>query len=273
MTPRELPRAVARQLSEHGIDDAAFEAELLVRHAACLSRERFYAGAPGDLAPLDSLVERRLNREPLAYIVGKREFYGREFLVTRDVLVPRPESELLVELALRETRSPGAIVADIGTGSGCLAVSIALAREDDGPTIATDVSTPALAIARANDAAQAAGVQFIRADLAFAIGHIDVLVANLPYVPTATIEALEPEVRDWEPRAALDGGPDGLDAIRLLVADCGMRLRPSFIALECDPVQAPAIALALQCSGASDVVVHRDLAGRDRVVTGRWETR
>jgi release factor glutamine methyltransferase len=268
---REAARALAGRLSAAGTGDATLEAEVIVRTAAGLSREQFYAGGCGDLSTLPELVERRLAREPLAYITGSREFYGNSFAVGPDVLIPRPESELLVELALqRLTERPRGRVLDVGTGSGCIACSVALHRQDGGRTIACDISEGALRLARQNATKLQAPIDLMRSDLAAAVGGAEVVVANLPYVASGVIGTLAPEVRDWEPTLALDGGCDGLLLVRQLIADCATRLRPGFLALEIDPAQATAVASALGEGGATGVRIHRDLANRDRVVSAQW---
>ena len=270
-TPREAARALAGRLSEAGIEDATLEAEVIVRTAARLSRVQLYAGACGNLSALPELVERRLAHEPLAYITGTREFYGHEFTVGPGVLIPRPESEILVDLALAEIeRAPGSRVLDVGTGSGCIACSIALGRRDGGRTSACDVSLAVLQAGRGNATALGAVVDFFRSDLASATGGADIVVANLPYIPTRTIDGLAPEVRDWEPALALDGGCEGIELVGRLIADCATRLRPWFLALEIDPAQAPRVTVMLGEGGAVDICTHRDLTGRERIVSARW---
>ncbi len=262
-----------------GIEDPAIEAELLVRHAANLSRVEYFRGEP--IPPerehaIDDAVQRRLAREPNAYITGSQEFFGRQFTVGPAVLIPRPETEMLVDLALTEPLAPGAVVADIGTGSGCIAVSIAVERAALR-VIGVDVSASALCIARRNAAANFAPVSFVRGNVSQALARADVILANLPYIPSADIATLQPEVREWEPRQALDGGPDGLDLIRELVLDCATRLHPRLLAMEVGAGQADAVAAMLRV-GLSDtptpqpatVSVLRDFAGIPRVVLARW---
>ncbi len=274
MTPREAARALACRLAAANIDHPELEAEVLVRTATGLTREQFYAGQPGDLTALPALGDRRLAREPLAYITRTREFYGHEFAIDRGALVPRQESELLVDMAVQATRShPGALVVDVGTGSGCIATSVALARTDGGPTVGIESSAAALSLARRNADQLGADVGLVRSDLATAISRADVLVANLPYIPREIIATLDPEVREWEPRTALDGGPDGLTLIRRIVDDCGRRLHPGLLALECDPFQVPELARMMNDAGGTDIDVHRDLAGNERVVSCRWDVR
>lgn len=273
MIARAFARDIALRLSAAGVPDAAFEAELIAREAGGLARAQYFAGAiltAREREQALSLLQRRLQGEPAAYISGRREFHGWPFAVGPGVLVPRPETELLVDLALEELEeAPGALVADIGTGSGCIAVAVALERAP-GPTIALDLSPEALSIARHNALQLGAHVDFVGGNLAAPLGRADILLANLPYIPTDEIAGLQPEVRDWEPRGALDGGADGLALICQLVEDCAMRLRPRFLALEVGSGQALAVASLLAGHGAVDIATHGDLAGVERVVSAQW---
>ncbi|MFH1141590.1 MAG: peptide chain release factor N(5)-glutamine methyltransferase, partial [Chloroflexota bacterium] len=215
-------------LTRGGVGEAPLETELLLGFVLGLERSMLYASLEEAVPEsaqqtLDSLVQRRLDREPLAYILGKREFFGLEFQVCPGVFIPRPETETLVEQAvlLVNARFPGGelLLADIGTGSGALAVSLAKALPSTS-LYATDISETALATARANAAAH--GVQdrtaFLRGDLMEPLpGPVDVVVANLPYVRRERIPCLEPEISRYEPQEALDGGPDGLDLVRRLL--------------------------------------------------------
>lgn len=272
MKLRELAAGAVPQLLAAGVPDASFEAEYLARAVAGVGRAAYFAGREATIetqARFGMVLKRRLAREPAPYITGVREFFGRSFTVGPGVLVPRPETELLVEVALAELeRDPRAVVADIGTGSGCVAVS--LAAERPGAFVAAvDVSAVALAFARRNACCHRRRLHFLRGDLAAPLARADVVLANLPYIPSAEIDALEPEVSRWEPRVALDGGPDGLALIRRLVADCGARLRPSLLALEVGYAQA-AEAARLACAAGARVEVLPDLTGVDRVVCARW---
>jgi release factor glutamine methyltransferase len=271
---RAAAAEAAIRLAAAGVnqDEAKFEAEVLVREAAGLTRTKYFTGADidGDAAQtLERWVERRTAREPTPYITGHREFYGREFAVGPGVLVPRPETELLVELALAELQAePGLVVAEAGTGSGAVAVSIAAERP--GVTVlATDVSRDALGFAHVNALRWAAGTSVFLGDLLSAVRAADVVVANLPYIPTWEIEALEPEVSKWEPRIALDGGEDGFALIRRLVQDCAARVRPRLLALEVGYGQAEAVGAIVRAFGPEPWFV-RDLAGIDRIVCARW---
>jgi release factor glutamine methyltransferase len=222
-----------------------------------------------------ALVGRRAERVPLAYVLGEREFYGREVAVSPDVLVPRPETELLVELALEflRERPLAGWVADVGTGSGALAVT--LAAERPGPrVVATDCSPAALAVAGANAARHgvAGRVHFVCADvLAGVVGPLDVIVANLPYIPSGAIDGLMPEVAQYEPRLALDGGPDGLALNRRLLEQARTRLAPGgLLLLEMGYDQGAALrAEAARLLPGADAAIVKDLAGHDRVVRAR----
>ncbi|MBI5947187.1 MAG: peptide chain release factor N(5)-glutamine methyltransferase [Chloroflexi bacterium] len=274
MNPREAAQEAALKLAAAGVPEARFEAEVLVRHVSSLSRAQFFA-ARGEMerpAELDAAVARRAAREPGAYITGTREFYGLPFHVGPGVLVPRPETELLVDLGIEAARNiQEPVIVDVGTGSGCIAVALAATLGRPGATVvATDLSAAALAIARRNRDMIGAPVHFVRASLAGAMARADVILANLPYIPSGEIDALEPEVSRWEPRVALDGGADGLGLIRRLIADCSTRLRPRLLALEVGFGQADAVAALAREAGAT-VDLARDLAGIDRVVCARWE--
>lgn len=273
MNLRDAARAVRQRLEHAGVPDADIEAELLAREAAGgLDRVRYFAGfeANGEvLLKLDKLVARRLWREPFAYITGTRDFYGLEFGVNSAVLIPRPESEMLVELALEYLRSrPAAWAADIGTGSGCLAVSIEMHRSEKGLTSACDLSASAVVVASANAAKHGASLHCFRANLSTAIRRVDLVVANLPYIPSGDVDALEPELRDWEPRLALDGGESGTALIEELLNDCAMRVHPELVLLECGMGQASSIAEHAHQLGF-ETEIFQDLARIDRVVACR----
>lgn len=272
MNAREAATEASRRLAAAGIDDARFEAELMAREAAGISRAAYFAGSAlsaEDAGRFEEWVERRTHREPAAYITGHREFYGRDFGVGQGVLIPRPETELLVELGLEElARDPLAVVVEAGTGSGAVAVSIA-AERPVARVLATEISTDALRFAAANAARHAPWLPLIQGDLLSAVARADVVLANLPYIPAWEIEALEPEVSRWEPRVALDGGSDGYDLIRQLIEDCAQRLRPRLLALEVGFGQAADVAAILTSNGVASWPV-KDLSGIDRVVCARW---
>jgi len=263
-------------LARAGVPEARADAEVLCAHAFGTTRAGLVAGARDDApaparAALDALVARRLAREPVHHLVGVREFWSLPFAVDARVLVPRPETELVVETALAV--APGAPrIVDVGTGSG--AIAVALARElPDAAVWAIDRSRDALAVACGNVARHAPRVVLLAGDLTTAVGtaSVDLVAANLPYVPDGDVAGLAPEVRDHEPRAALAGGPDGLALVRALVADAPRVLAPrGWLVLELGAGQAPAVVDA--CSGIGwfdDVRVVRDVAGIERVVAAR----
>lgn len=257
-------------LAAAGVDSPRLDAELLLAEATGWERARLAAepeaGVPAAAARrFGEMVRRRLRREPVAYILGRKGFRQIELAVDRRVLVPRPETELLVELAL-ELRPRR--VLDMGTGSG--AVALAIADELPGcELLATDTSDAALEVARANAASLglAERVEFHATMLPPAPPRLDLVVANLPYVAEADWGGLEPEVTEWEPREALLGGPDGLDVIRAAVA-VAATVAPS-LALEVGAGQASAVSELLFAAGFATVETRPDLAGIPRVVWGK----
>jgi release factor glutamine methyltransferase len=270
-------RDATASLRAAGVPAADLDALLLLAEVTGLGKAAVLAHPERTLASDEAsryaaLVARRAGREPLAYVLGRREFYGRDFVVTPAVLVPRPETELLVELALEFLRDPHLAdhwPMDIGTGSGALAVT--LAAERGARLLATDRSAAALAVARANAARHgvAERVYLLCADLMEGIvGPLALVVANLPYIPTTTFNTLAPEVAAHEPRLALDGGPDGLALIWRLLDQARTRLTPGgVLLLEIGADQGGAVrAAAAQYLPGADVAVIQDLAGWDRVV-------
>jgi len=275
-----------------GIETARLDAECLLAHVLGLPRwrlavERKRRLTPEQFARYLAWLHRREGREPLAYLLGTREFWSLSLAVSPGVLVPRPETETLVEAALAAIRgaatrstAPGPlspVIVDLCTGSG--AVAIALARELPGARVyATDISRRALRIARANAEAHgvAARISFLRGDLWRALdgrgpgGGADLVVSNPPYIPSGAIPELMPEVQ-WEPQQALDGGPDGLRFHRAIVAGAPREIRPGgFLLLEIGADQAESVTRLLEESGGFEAIrVLRDLAGRDRVVAAR----
>jgi len=264
-------------LREAGVDTAALDAEVLLAEALGADRTALYRAPEHRLTPAERerfvfLVRERARRVPVAYLTGRKEFMGLEFAVTPDVLIPRPETELLVELALEHLRGrPAPLAVDVGTGSGAVAVSLAV-LDPRVRVRATDVSAAALAVARTNAARHGVSgrVTFLQGDLLDAVPEddlrrADLLTANLPYVPAGEIDGLPPEVRA-APRLALDGGPDGLDFYRRLVPRAAALLPPgALVLLEIAPFQAAAVRALFKPADWSAVTVHRDLAGRERV--------
>lgn len=276
----DLIRAAAARLAEHGYDTPRLDAEVLLRHVLGIDRTRLFVRLREPVeaeqaAAFQALVMRRIVGEPVAYLTGVREFMGLPFVVGPGVLVPRPETELLVGWALGwlADRS-GSTVADIGAGSGAIAVSIAhgtpAARV--GRILAADVSAAALGYARRNAAAHAPGrVRLVRGDLVgwCGGGRIDLLLANLPYLTPAQL-AGNRDLRA-EPALALVSGADGLDAIRRLAADLPRVLAGNGAAvIELDPRQAPSVAgLVAGVLPGARVEIGRDLAGWDRFVVAQ----
>ncbi|MEX0801321.1 MAG: peptide chain release factor N(5)-glutamine methyltransferase [Dehalococcoidia bacterium] len=275
-TIRQTLRDAADALAAIGSDEATLEAELLLAHALHTDRAHLYQRLAEDLAEeaaraFDALLARRLVREPTAYILGRREFYGLELEVIPAAIIPRPDTETLVDLVLDFARGRGAVsIADVGTGSGAIAIALAV-NLPQAEITAIDVSPDALALARRN--AQRHGVaeriRFLEGDLLAPLdGRADVIAANLPYVPSAELQAGPPEIREHEPRLGLDGGPDGLRLIERLVRQTPARLRPGgALFAEIGDTQGPAVlALARAAFPAARAEVARDLAGLDRVL-------
>ena len=275
-----VARALAdaeRRLTAAGVPEPRLDARILVGHALGLSAASLLSHpdrriSAAESAAIETLLARRQAREPLAYIVGHREFYGLDLLVDERVLVPRPETELLVEEALRLTANVTAPrFADVGTGSGAIAVALAASRPT-ATVAAIDVSDDSLAVARDNARRHGVGdrIGFLRGDLLSPLGAsdtFDAILANLPYVAARDVDAAQPEVRR-EPRLALDGGPDGLDVYRRLLRQAPPHLRPNGALLfEIAADQGPAAAaLARAAFPAARVEVRRDYAGLDRFV-------
>jgi release factor glutamine methyltransferase len=264
---------------------AGLDARLLAAKALGWSVERLLAHSDAPLegaalAAFNAFVERRLSGECAAYIIGTKDFRYLTLAVNESVLVPRPETELLVEAALRlcgggnarggergGERGDGKRVLDICTGSG--AVALALKYEEPSLVVtASDVSLPALDVARAN-AAAGLDVDFVHSDLFERVtGAFDVILGNPPYVPSAAIAGLSPEVRR-EPRLALDGGPDGLALVRRIVEQAPSHLAPGgSLLLEADSRQMPAISVMMRDAGFVHISIHKDLAALDRVIEG-----
>ena len=269
--------AGCRLLAAAGIDNARLDAEVLLAHACGTSRAALIAGAAN--ANTDTterfrvMIERRASREPLAYIIGRKEFFSLDFEVTPSVLIPRPETETLVEAALRflATR-PEPRILDIGTGSGAIAIAIA-ANAPEVRIKATDISKEALEVARRNAIRHRCEdrIEFIAADL-FPDGHshFDLIVSNPPYVAEADLDILEPEIRLHEPRQALTAGDDGLDFYRRIATDCRSRLNSDgAVMVEIGAGQASAVEALFQRAGFSNIDAVRDLAGIDRVIRAR----
>jgi release factor glutamine methyltransferase len=259
-------RAATSTLAATGVDAPRLDAELLLAEVLGVDRSRLVLDASEPLgadavAGFDGLVARRAAREPVAYILGRKPFRSIELAVDPRVLIPRPETELLVEVGLE--LAGGARVADVGTGSGAVALALAAERPDLS-VVGIDVSEDAVALARANASRLGLAVEFVCADLLDDPNRYDAVLANLPYV--AADSSLAPEIALYEPAGALFAGPDGLDVIRRLVAVLDS---VPLVALEIGSDQAAAVTALLRGAGFESVDVLRDLAGHDRVVVGR----
>ncbi len=283
-------------LTQAGCDTARLDAELLLAHCLNVDRSWLYAHHRDDLdlskeQLFQALVLRRRRREPLAYIVGHKAFFGRVFRVTPDVLIPRPDTEILVALALDILKKPNSLpdpskegalsspfqrtrgvypILDIGTGCGCIAISLAC----QGPAvqvIATDISKAALKIARDNARRHqvAPRITFVQADLLAGLsGLFDMILSNPPYIAAAEMRALAPEVRNYEPALALTDGDDGLQAIKRIVTTARQCLSPGgSLLIEIGADQGPSIlSFAQRMWPEAQCRIEPDLAGRDRVL-------
>ena len=270
-----MRRAVSARLRTAGVDTPALDANVLIGHVLGIAPEQVVLRTDAelgheDLRAIEAAAQRRERREPVAYITGTKAFHRLEISVNRDVLIPRPETELLVEVGLDLwDASPGVRAVDVGTGSG--AIALALADERPGRwVVGTDCSPAALQVAAGN-AKRLRLADQVRLCLADGAAGVDlrgaVVLANLPYISSAELPTLQPEISRWEPRAAVIAGTDGLDAIRKVIAQAG-RGKARAAAFEIGLGQAESVAALLIRAGFERTAVHRDLAGHPRVVTG-----
>ncbi|MEA2271072.1 MAG: release factor glutamine methyltransferase [Solirubrobacteraceae bacterium] len=266
---REALDSAVVALSAAGVDTPRLDAEVMLAHVLGVDRARLVierdrpVEGPAVQAFQSAVRRRSAGREPVAYITGTKGFRHLDLDVDARVLIPRPETEGLVEAAL--TLPAGARVADVGTGSG----AVALALKDERPdldVVATDASADALAVARANAARLGLDVTFVEADLLAGVGPVDAVVSNPPYVEDGA--ALAPEITRHEPPGALYAGADGLDVIRRLAAQAGAS-PARFLALEIGAGQAAAVADVAREAGFAEVAVEPDLAGIERIVVAR----
>ena len=274
MTLRQALRWARKVLANHNIEDSRLESELLLRHVLGVSQVRLYQDLDRQLgakegADFEQLVRRRLGGEPIAYITGHREFYGADFYIDRHVLIPRPESELLVERALKHAqRYSASTIADIGTGSGAIAISLALGLPQ-AKIYAIDISAPALEVARLN--CQKYGVAgricLLQGDMLDPLPEpVDLIIANLPYV--RELEVSQMGLASFEPRLALNGGRDGLEEIRRLCRGVSDKLQPrGCLLLEIGEGQGETVTSFLRrLFPSAKIEITPDLSGIDRVV-------
>ena len=282
MTVLEVIKKSSEFLAKKGVDSARLQTELLLAHLLKLPRMKLYLNfertlSPTELDALRALVMRRSQREPLQHIIGSTSFCGLEMLVNKHVLAPRPETELLAELGwqfLSTINSQSPTCLDFGTGSGCIAIAIA-AKCPTARIVAVDVSVDAIAIAKQN-AANSGVIDRIefRCGDGFATlngdDKFDLIVSNPPYIASEEIAALEPEVRDFDPRNALDGGRDGLDFYRRLAAEAGIFLKPrGKIIIEFGDDQAKGISDIFTADRWTVESIHQDYTKRERMLMAR----
>jgi len=270
-TAAQAMAAAAARLRAAGVDDPARDARVLLAHAARIEAARVTLIAPEDLEPeiaerYEQLISLRAIRVPVSHLVGEREFYGRRFKVSGDVLDPRPETETLIEAALAD---PFSRVLDLGVGSGCILVTL-LAERSEATGLGVDISEAACLQASANAVLHRvqARAEIEQSDwFSNVAGRFDLIVSNPPYIAAGEMAGLADEVRRHEPALALTDGGDGLGAYRAIAAHVVAHLEPGGrLLVEIGPTQAEAVAAILTAVGLSDTGVVQDLDGRDRVV-------
>ena len=270
--------AATQTLRAAGVNDPARDARVLLAHALGIDRSRLTLALPDEVAQeaeavFAASINARTARQPVAQIIGKRAFYGRDFYVTSDVLDPRPDTERLVETALDH---PFDTVVDLGCGSGCILLTL-LAERPLATGQGVDISAPALGVAQKNASQlaltdRAAFVEGSWFDPLAKAEPVDLIVSNPPYISEAEMRALAPELRDWEPHVALTPGGDGLAAFRIIVAQAPDFLRPKGrLIVEIGATQGRAVSGLFESAGFQSVRVVQDLTGHDRVVTGFWQ--
>jgi release factor glutamine methyltransferase len=268
-------------LRNAGIDSAQIDAEALLRHVLGIEKAQLYSALDDPLSAghrlrFQEMLERRMRREPVAYITGRKEFWSLDFVVTPEVLIPRPETELLVEVALLRLKSAASgtsNILDLGTGSGIIAVCLAKERREANIS-AVDISSSALEVARINSRRHGVSerIRLIHGDLFAVLGEkkrlFDLIVSNPPYIRTGELSLLAPEISQWEPMTALDGGQDGIEYYRRIIGEADEYLAPgSSLVLEIGADMAPVITeLCSRSGGYGPASVYQDYAGKDRVI-------
>lgn len=277
VTLKELTRVLLTRLRESHIDNASLDIRLLVQKATGWDRTEQILNEGAVLekhqsAALEEFVARRISGEPIDHILGSRAFYGRDFIVTKDVLSPRPETEGLVDEALafiKDIQSPN--ILDLGTGSGAIILTL-LSERSDAKGVAVDLSEAALTIARQNadKLGVAERVTFVKGSWFEPVtGPFDMIVSNPPYITDAAMEALMPEVKNFDPDMALRGGSDGLGPYHIIVGQAATYLKPGgALIVEIGYDQGASVADMFTHHGFHDVRVHKDLSGHNRVVMG-----
>ncbi len=281
-TVRRVLEWTIGHLKKHGSDTARLDAEVLLAYARGSSRIQLYT-AYDEILPdaarqkMRDLVKRRVNAEPVAYLVGTKEFYSLAFEVNRDVLIPRPDTELLVMEALRLVKEiPTPIILELGVGSGCISTAIAV-NSKTARVVGVEISPPTMAVAQRNLERHnvADRVELRCGDLFGPLKQgelFDVLVSNPPYIPTAEIETLAPHVKNHEPHRALDGGADGLDFIRRIAAEAPAFVKSGgWVLIELSPEQADAVLALFQGPGSAfeQAAIVSDLAPLPRMLRAR----
>ncbi|HIX72134.1 MAG TPA: peptide chain release factor N(5)-glutamine methyltransferase [Candidatus Anaerobutyricum stercoripullorum] len=278
VTRKEIREETARRLREAGIEEYEYETWMLLEWKLGVDRAEYFMDPDAEVPQeqwndLDAALRKRERRIPLQYLMGSCEFMGYSFAVDERVLIPRQDTECLVELAVEQMqRSPEPCrVLDLCTGSGCIGVSVKLLCPQ-AQVVLSDVSEGALAVAGENARRLGAPVELVQGDLFENVqGTFDYILSNPPYIPSKVIDGLMPEVRDHEPRLALDGTEDGLHFYRRIVREATKRLRPGGrLLFEIGQEQGEALLSLLQEAGYEETVIRQDLAGLDRIAVGRW---
>lgn len=274
MTYREAVEFGTKCLTDAGVPDAALDAWYLLQMVCKIERSYYYVHGEEDITQdaqkeYEIAVQKRAEHIPLQYIIGEQEFMGLRFKVNSNVLIPRQDTETLVEQVLKIVK-PGMKVLDLCTGSGCVLISV-LKNAPELTGMGSDISKTALFVAKENAKLHEVDAEWVRSDLFDNITEtFDVIMANPPYIPTGEILSLMPEVRDFEPENALDGGADGLDFYRKIAGQVKDYLNPGgYVYMEIGYDQGEAVSELMRNAGFTEVEVIKDLARNDRVVKGK----